>query len=146
MSLTYFPQETRTSCTVACLRMVLNHWGIIVVEESLRACCQHTNQGTVARHAITCAKSYGLLAEERRRTTWSEMTTFLQQDIYPIMLLNLFPLKAHWVRHAVVLESIENQTIHYLDPIYGHSTAPQSAFDQAWLMNRRRAIIIQPEV
>jgi len=142
VSLTFFPQETRASCTVACLRMVLAHWGIIADEATLRACCRTTKQGTRANDAITCAQKYGLQADELRDAQWADVRELLAAEIYPIALLNLYPLNMLWVMHAVVVESVAEETIVYLDPIYGRKSATVVSFDQAWAMNRRRAIVV----
>lgn len=45
--------------------------------------------------------------------------------------------------HAVVMESVGEETIIYLDPIYGRKSAAVVSFDQAWAMNRRRAIVVR---
>lgn len=144
MSLTFFPQELRTSCTVACLRMVLNHWGVTESEVVLRECCRTTEQGSLGSDVVSCAEKYGLSAYEAVGAGWQELISWQDQGIYPIVLLNLFPLKALWVRHAVVIESAIEDTVTYLDPTYGRQVASRVSFEQAWAMNRNRAIVIHP--
>ena len=143
MSLRFFPQETPVSCTVACLRMVFAHYDIIVDETTLYVCCRTTMQGTRASDAVACARSYGLLADERREVQWNDVRMALSAGIYPIIMLNLFPLAALWVMHAVVLQAFDEQHVHYLDPVYGAKSADIIAFDQAWTMKQRRAIVIR---
>lgn len=138
----YFPQETRVSCTVACLRMVLSHWGINEDEPKLRDGCKTTHQGTRASDVVACAREYGLQAGEYRDTGLEDISGWLSQNIYPILLINLFPLNALWVTHAVVVIEINDDFISYLDPIFGQKSASFSVFEQAWRMNRRRAIVI----
>ncbi|NUM43111.1 MAG: C39 family peptidase [Anaerolineales bacterium] len=140
--LTFFPQETRVSCTVACLRMVLFHWGIESDESMLRLCCKTTQQGTRASEVVACARQYNLSAEELRDVPWQKLQAWLSEGIYPIALLNLYPLHALWVNHAVVLENIHEDMVDYLDPIFGRKSSPRAPFEQAWEMNRKRAILI----
>ncbi|MBI5714764.1 MAG: C39 family peptidase [Chloroflexi bacterium] len=143
MSLTFLPQETRYSCTVACLRMVMAHFDISIEESELRECCKTTEQGTLAREAVKCAQQHGLNAKEMRDVSWDDAKEILaHQTTYPIALINLFPIKALWVMHAVVIESIDDDLIAYLDPIYGKQSVNIISFGQAWEMNGRRAIVI----
>ncbi|MBI5052515.1 MAG: hypothetical protein HZB52_04525 [Chloroflexi bacterium] len=72
MSLTFLPQETRYSCTVACLRMVMAHFDISIEESELRECCKTTEQGTLAREAVKCAQQHGLNAKEIREIQFTE--------------------------------------------------------------------------
>ena len=143
MSLTLFLQETRISCTVACLRMVLAHSGILVDEATLRAGCKTTESGTRAQDAAACARQYGFEAEEVSNARWQELEEWLAAGIYPIILLNLFPLRLLWVKHAVIAESADQDRVTYLDPIYGRQEAEITVFDQAWAMNRYRAILVK---
>jgi len=143
MSLPFFSQETRVSCTVACLRIVLAHWGIVCDEATLRDGCKTTLMGTSASDAVACARGHGLLADAIIGAKWSDMTAWLQDETYPIALLNLFPLRALWVKHAVVVKEVDEEAVAYLDPIYGQQKAVRSSFDQAWAMNRYRAILVK---
>ena len=72
MSLTLFHQETRYSCTVACLRMMLAHFNISIEESELRECCKTTEQGTLAREAVECAQQHRLNAKEVRDVSWDD--------------------------------------------------------------------------
>jgi len=123
--------------------MVLFHWGIETDESTLRTCCKTTNQGTRASEVVACAQQYGLQVEEIREATWEKLSEWLSEGIYPIALINLFPLHALWINHAVVIEAINEETVTYLDPIFDRKSSPRPQFEQAWEMNRKRAIIIQ---
>jgi ABC-type bacteriocin/lantibiotic exporter with double-glycine peptidase domain len=118
--------------------MLLSHFDIQATEAELRACCQTTEQGTLAREAVSClTQQYGLQAKEWHNAQWAELQTILTEGSYPITLINLFPLKALWVMHAVVIESIRDEQVFYLDPIYGEQAADLISFEQAWEMNGR---------
>jgi ABC-type bacteriocin/lantibiotic exporter with double-glycine peptidase domain len=123
--------------------MVFTHFNIAAQESELRECCKTTEQGTLARKAVMCAEQHGLKAKEMRDVSWDDAKALLtQQATYPIALINLFPIKALWAMHAVVLESIDDDLVAYLDPIYGKQSVNIISFDQAWEMNGRRAIVI----
>jgi len=141
-TLPFFAQETRTSCVPACVRMVMATWGIEIDEATLRVCCQTDWSGTAAKAVVACVGRWGLKATEVRVATLDDLRSWLDNGIFPIVYLNLFPLDALWVQHAVVVEVVTDEVIVYLDPAQGKRTAHSLAFDQAWQMQKRRAIII----
>lgn len=141
----FFQQETEWSCTPACLRMVLAHLGTVVDEAALRECCQTTETGTHADGAVACARRHGFKAEHLRRNEVNDLRRWLADDVYPIALVNMFPLLALWRMHAVVVIGIEADTVYYLDPARGQREDALVSFEQAWTMNLRRAIVMQRE-
>ncbi|MBI4770970.1 MAG: C39 family peptidase [Chloroflexi bacterium] len=140
----FFWQETESSCTVACLRMVLAHFGTAMDEAVLRECCRNTGTGTRADDAAACARRYGFRAEHLRRNRIEDLRDWLAGGYYPIALLNLFPLTAHWVLHAVVVIALDAERVTYLDPARGRRADSLVAFEQAWQMNLARVLLIQP--
>lgn len=118
------------------------HLGIIVDEDSLRACCGTDRLGTTAQAAVDCATRYGLQASVDSVATLAELNSYVDRRIYPIVYVNMFPLDGLWVLHAVVVEAVTNNEITFLDPMVGRRHAPASAFEQAWQMGRRRTLII----
>lgn len=139
----FFVQETEWSCTVACLRMVLAQLGTVVEESVLRECCGTTERGTQADEVVACAQQYGFTAEQQRGGTLDDLSQWLNNGVYPIVLLNLFPLAALWRMHAVVVIAVDGNEVHYLDPARGQRMDALVAFEQAWLMNLYRAIVVQ---
>lgn len=140
----FFSQEKEWSCTVACLRMVMAYWGINFPNETaLAECCKTTTYGTNADEAVACAKSNGLAAQHLHNCDWETLQKWITSKIYPITLINTYPLIAKWAAHAVVITHIEDQTVHYLDPARGSKTAFHLSFAQAWQMNRNRVILVQ---
>ncbi len=142
MSLPFFFQETSESCVAACLRMVLAYRGIEAEEAALRECCQTTRLGTTFPDAAKCARGFGLPVDEVRDATWSDLQSWLSNDIYPILSVNLFPLEARWAAHAVVVEQADEQEIVYLDPLFGRRVTDRIPFEQAWQMRRSKAMLI----
>ncbi|NJN53626.1 MAG: hypothetical protein HC804_02030 [Anaerolineae bacterium] len=143
MSLPVFLQETEYSCTVACLRMVMAHFGVMVAKESdLYDCCQTSSIGTYADDVVACARRYGLNATHLRHCQASDLQSWLSTGLYPIALINTYPLMARWCMHAVIVSQIENDVVQFIDPARGQSQATAVTFLQAWQMNASRAIIV----
>lgn len=140
--LLFYPQETDYSCVPACLRMVMANLGIQVDEATLRTCCQTDPKGTASTAMVLCALSYGLQAFETSNASWSELVHWVEQNVYPIVYLNLFPLDMMWGLHAVIVEAITKDTIVFLDPIVGRRQAAIALFEQAWQMGRQRMMMI----
>jgi len=118
------------------------YWGIEIDEATLCTCCQTDWSGTAAKAAVACVGRLGLKADEVHGATIDNLSGWLGNGIFPIVYLNLFPLDALWVQHAIVVEGVTNEAIAYLDPAQGKRMAHPLAFEQAWQMQKRRAIII----
>ncbi len=143
-SVPFFPQEKEWSCTVACIRMIMAYYGINFSSEiTLAECCKTTTYGTNADEAVACVQSHGLLAQHLQNCGWETLQQWIIAKIYPIVLINTYPLTAKWSTHAVVTTNFEDQIVHYLDPARGPQTASHPSFTQAWQMNRNRIILIQ---
>jgi ATP-binding cassette, subfamily B, bacterial len=140
--LPFYPQETDYSCVPACLRMVMASLGIQVDEATLRVCCETDPKGTASTATILCALSYGLYAFETSNASWSELVHWIEQNVYPIVYINLFPLDMVWGLHAVVVEAITKDTVIFLDPLVGRRQATLAPFEQAWQMSRQRMIVV----
>jgi ABC-type bacteriocin/lantibiotic exporter with double-glycine peptidase domain len=124
--------------------MVMAYWGIEVDEPSLHECCQSTVSGTRAEDAVDCARQYGFSAEHRRNNEMDALAQWLEKGVFPIVLLNMFPIDALWRMHAVVVIGAGEDSVHFLDPVGGERVTSHLAFEQAWRMNLGRAVIIAP--
>jgi ABC-type bacteriocin/lantibiotic exporter with double-glycine peptidase domain len=122
--------------------MVLAHYGIVLEEAELRACCQTTFLGTAFPDASACARRYGLFTKEIAQASWQDLQEWLANSIYPILSVNLFPLEARWAAHAVVVETVSDDRVTYLDPLIGRRDAARPPFTQAWHMRRGKALLI----
>ena len=120
----------------------MGHLGVQVDEATLRACCATDREGSAPSSTVNCALSYGLQAFEISNASWSELVQWVEQNVYPIVYLNLFPLDMMWGLHAVVVEVITKDTVIFLDPWVGRRQAPIPPFQQAWQMSRQRMIVV----
>ncbi len=141
-ALIFYEQETPYSCVPACLRIVLNYFGIEASEDELRLRSYTTHLGTNARDAVVCVQSYGLRAEEFRGASLEELRGWLSKELYPILLIDLRPLRDETGRHAIVAEEISETELTYLDPLVGRQTSGLDVIEKSWQMNNRRAILI----
>lgn len=98
--------------------------------------------GTTARDAAECAQKHGFQADAIRDAKWNDLAKWWSEGLYPILFVNLFPLDALWVYHAVVLEEIFTNSVTYVDPAQGMREVTVDAFEQAWQMNKRQGIVI----
>ena len=141
--LPFFKQETPYSCVPACLRMALAHWNIETNEDQLRLRSYTTWWGTRARDAVACIQSFGLAAEEIRDATLNDLRQWLKQDGVAILLIDLQPLRGEIGRHSIIVESLSETQVHYIDPLSGRHTSTLDIIDRAWRLNYRRAILIR---
>ena len=82
----FLRQETAWSCSVACLRMVLAHFGTRLDESTLRDCCHTTTAGTRAEDVVGCARRYGFDAYHVRGADINGLRRWLRSGAFPIIL------------------------------------------------------------
>jgi ABC-type bacteriocin/lantibiotic exporter with double-glycine peptidase domain len=123
--------------------MVLAALGRDIDEASLRECCRTTVAGTRADDVVACARQHGFDAEHMREADVTALRRWLAARIFPIVMVNMYPLDAIWRMHAVVVVGFDDAGVHLLDPAGGARTVGATAFDQAWQMNLRRAVLVR---
>jgi ABC-type bacteriocin/lantibiotic exporter with double-glycine peptidase domain len=123
--------------------MVMAHFGISFVKESdLYECCQTSQIGTHADDVVACARYHGLNATHFRQCQVSDLQSWLAEGLYPIALINTYPLIARWCNHAVVVTTVGDEAIEYLDPARERQQSSVVSFLQAWQMNGNRVILV----
>lgn len=135
-------QERPYSCAVACLRMLLAHHRIDVDEETLREQCQTSEIGTRARNLIICARDYGFDAEIQYLTI-DKLRSFIDEGIYPIAYIDMFPTSAARYTHTVIVEGYEDDRVLIVDPNAEPREVPLSDFLESWQPYDQMAIIIR---
>lgn len=108
----FVQQMEVADCGVACLAMVLRHYGSHVELRQIRERLRTTTRGTNARSLIEVARSFGL----RGRCVSLEMEG-----------LELLPAGAvlHWgFSHFFVFERLTRAAIHVVDPAMGRRSIP----------------------
>ena len=122
--------------------MILADVGILVDEETLRNCCNTDRLGTTAQDTVSCVERYGLKARSVTEYNLSQLQGWLNDDHYLIIYLNLYPLDAIWVTHAVVVEVMDEEYVTIMDPMQGRRDELLPAFAQAWQMARGQGILV----
>ena len=134
-------QETSYSCTVACLRMVFEHYGIKESEKTLRAKSRSKFYGTHPINVVECATSYGLSAYVTSLTL-SKLRELINQNI-PVIASILKYADDEFYVHSVVVYRIEKGIVYLLDPEDGEKRLGVDLFEHLWQHNDYTAIVIQ---
>jgi ATP-binding cassette subfamily B protein len=134
-------QERSFSCSVACLRMILDYYGIETSEEILRIKSKTKFYGTHPINLVECARFYGFTADIRFLNL-DQLQAFLEQQI-PI-IANILKFDAdEFYLHSVVVYQMRQNKVYILDPEDGHVHLERSLFEQLWQKNEFLAIVIQ---
>jgi ABC-type bacteriocin/lantibiotic exporter with double-glycine peptidase domain len=146
----YYAQETEYSCMAACLRMVLEHLGVVRTEEELRVLTDsdfdssHYPGGAEARHVVDAARQLGFVNTSKNNLTLQELVAVLIKGGFPIVQIGISlrpntPLQTH----AVVVMEINERGVLMLDPARGEVVHTQEEFDQMWQRQRGLTILIE---
>jgi ABC-type bacteriocin/lantibiotic exporter with double-glycine peptidase domain len=146
----YYKQETEYSCMVACLRMVLEHLGVVRTEKELRVLTDsdfdspHHPGGTEARHVVDAARELGFVNTNKNNLTLQELVAVVIQGRFPIVQIGIgLPPSTLVQPHAVVIVKINERGVLMLDPARGEIVHTQEEFDQMWRRQRGLTILIE---
>jgi len=85
--------------------MLLAHHGIDVDEATLREQCRTGETGTHAKDLVACAHDYGFEAEIQYLTI-AELRSLLDEGVYPIAYIDMFPTSSARYTHTVIVEDV----------------------------------------
>lgn len=125
--------------------MLLAHQGIDVDEAVLREQCRTSEIGTHARNLIACAHDYGFEAEIQYLTI-GELRSLLDEDIYPIAYIDMFPTSPARYTHTVIVEDYEDDLFLIVDPNAEPREVSLSDFLESWQPYNQMVIIVRPIV
>lgn len=134
-------QEKPYSCTVACLKMVFEHYGIHEEEKTLRIKSKTKSYGTHPLNAIECAKSYGLNAYVGSLNL-DKLRELVNQNIPVIANILKFSDNEFYI-HSAVVHQIKKDIIYLLDPEDGEMKLDLDLFERAWENNDCTAMVVQ---
>jgi len=137
----FYKQETSYSCTVACLRMVLEYYGIKKDENTLRIKSKTKFYGTHPVNVVECAKYYGFDAYVNSLTL-NKLIELVTQNIPVIANILKFDGDEYYV-HSVLIYRIGKNTVYLLDPEDGERKLDVSLFLRLWQMNNCSGIVIK---
>ncbi len=110
-----YQQLEQWSCSAACLKAVLDHWGINISEqEAIEAIGTREGRGAECNQIAEGARKFGLLAFEYSFSSIDQAKILLDQDIPFAIDIQSFnhPGKGHYV----VLVSADDSTVTLMDP------------------------------
>lgn len=136
-----YRQEKDYSCAVACLRMVLEHYGVKEDEKSLRIKTKTKFYGTHPINVVDCAASYGLKAYVSSLTV-SRLRQLNSLNI-PVITNILKAADNEFYIHSVVVYRAEKDIIFLLDPEDGDIKFEMALFESLWQGTGRTAVIIE---
>lgn len=110
-----YQQKTQWTCSAACLKAVLNHWGTQVPEiELIQAIGARPNRGAECNEIAEAARKLGFLAFEYSFDSIEQARVLLEQDIPIICDVQSFnhPGKGHYV----VMVAANDRFVQLMDP------------------------------
>jgi len=133
-------QEKSYSCSIACLKMVLEYWGIQESELQLRKKAKTKFYGTHPVNLIECARLYGLDAF-LASLNLADLERLINQGI-PTIANILKTKKEDFYIHSVVVYAIDENYVFFLDPEDGDIQLARDLFERLWQNNDSIAVVI----
>jgi len=122
-----FREGKTDNCALACLRMLLAHYGTDVAEETLEAEAAKQPGGVFIEELAQLARQHGLAAEIKALTL-DQIAEQVAAEVFPIVYLNRVHLDRKFpvartlalrrcIVHAVVLVSLSRGFVTFNDPM-----------------------------
>ena len=137
-------QERPYSCTVACLRMLLAYHGVEMDEAELCHRCKTREFGTYARDVVACARELGFTATIEYLSL-AQLRHLIDQGVFPIAYINMFPTSQIPYVHTVVMEDYEADCLLLVDPNIGPWKIRVADFLEAWEIHGNMALVLRME-
>ena len=127
----YYRQETDFTCGPACLRMVLERFGVRKTEKQLAGLLETTKkEGTLNKAFPVVAKKLKLNYVANGNSSIKELKEKLE-ECYSIIVC--FYYKPERVYHYAVVKAISQKTISFWDPLTGPSkSCSVEEFKEVW--------------
>lgn len=146
MQVKCFRQETPHTCAVACLRMVLEYYGVSHDEAFLANLCETTKDGTTARSVVRAAHSLGFNASFCEGDL-RFLQNCLDDEMPLIVFLSTGPLNEipGDSIHAVVVTAMDPEKVIVNEPASGGElNIALDSFLDAWEETFFLAILVTP--
>lgn len=137
-------QETPYSCGPACLRMVLEWFGVLKEEEGLRTLCDCTFDGTDQVLLVKAARDLGFKETRKYSMGFADLRREVDRGVFPIVYIRtrLIP-DAPAQMHSVVVIKASADEVHVNDPWRGQYVFPREQFSQEWAASHNLTIIVE---
>lgn len=133
----FIPQERHNTCCLACLRMALAHQDLAVPsEDDLLTLANMQSEGTNFTELRRLARAFGLRADFEFPRDVSAIPEHIAQGRTVIVQIDRFPLDGEVARHAVVILSLSDDSVTFLDAMKptwqppGERTIPRMLFEE----------------
>jgi ABC-type bacteriocin/lantibiotic exporter with double-glycine peptidase domain len=141
--LKFYKQERENSCSAACLRMMLDYYGIVESESVLCKKMKLKPFGIHPLAIIECAHSYGLQAYFLERD-FSKVVEYVNRGM-PIIVNLLYETEEIVSIHSVVVHKATDSDVQFFDPEFGAKSLPKENFIGLWSDAGELAILITPQ-
>ncbi len=115
-------KQAHAHCGPACLKMVLDYYGIKKTESEISKICKTNNEGTLGENIVKAAQKFGLKAIIKDNSS--------PQDIRNFVLKKKIPVIFHWfseyVDHYSIIVDIDSENYYYIDPDFGELRAKRT--------------------
>ncbi len=140
-------QEQDYTCVPTCIRIVLHRLGVALSETEICAACKTTPLGNDLDEAAQGVTLLGFNAVKLKGVVFDDIIRFIQQRQPVIVFVNVkhLPYGGLGGTHAVVVNSLEEQDVSFIDPARGEEiTVVMDTFLKAWRARGCRALVIEP--
>jgi ABC-type bacteriocin/lantibiotic exporter with double-glycine peptidase domain len=142
LDLPRFKQEEPWTCLPACIRIVFAYWELELSERAIAEACGSSPLGTTFDQAAAGIESAGF---EALVTGDQGLDWLLEQLVceQPVIVSQRFPTGRSPVRHAVVVEGMDDHSVFYIDPASGGPEAlPHDEFLGRWHLAGGSALVV----
>lgn len=137
-------QETPYSCGPACLRMVLELFGVHKEEEELRTLCDCTFDGTDQVLLVTAARDLGFEKTRKYSMGFADLQREVERGVFPIVYIRTRLIAdAPAQMHSVVVINATADEVYVNDPWRGQYVFPREQFSQEWAASHNLTIIVE---
>jgi ABC-type bacteriocin/lantibiotic exporter with double-glycine peptidase domain len=142
-----FQQKKPSTCLPACLRIVLDYFGMKTSEAELAEACRTNQRGTKLKDAATAMRSQGYDVIELKEADLFELVDYLEQGAPIIAAVDAGQLSYGGAgTHAVVIHALEKNRVHYIEPALGRSIVIDLiTFFKAWDSFSCSGLVIYPK-
>ncbi len=144
MKLTWFEQETPTSCIAACVRIIASGFGQNYFESELRQILGNPILGLTLSNARRKLNETGVKTELDDELNLDDLRDLTRQNIFPIVGIERHILGYQSASHAVVVVEVTSENVSVLDPLENEQpkTFGRKTFETAWKLAGKEALLI----
>ncbi len=129
----FYRQMHSSSCVSACLRMVLDFYGVEKTEFQIRELCEDDGTGVKPSKIVEVIIELGFNCYKPDNLTFEELKEYVSDKLFPIVYLRFNPETQY--SHAVIVYKISKEKVFILDPEDGERDFDIDRFTELWSQN-----------